>query len=85
MKKVTLAVAIFFVSQWANAQSFLTDEEILNTMPGTTIMSLAFSDGKTEVKQVIGQPEEGKTKGKISGDFGGESYTSKWFVTTETI
>ena len=60
------------------AQTFMTEEEILNTMPGSTIFSLAFSDGKTKAKQVIEKPKkEGKKKGKIVGDLGGEPYQSK--------
>ena len=63
------------------AQTFMTEEEILNTMPGSTIFSLAFSDGKTKAKQVIEKPKkEAKKKGKIVGDLGGEPYQSKWYV-----
>jgi len=66
--------------QSAVERTFMTEEEILNTLPGSTVSSIAFSDGKTKVKQVIGKPESGEKNGQIVGDFGGEAYRSTWKV-----
>ncbi|MCL6285359.1 hypothetical protein M3P21_17655 [Ruegeria sp. 2012CJ41-6] len=77
-KPVLLASAmIVAAASAAQAQAFMTQKEILATIPGSTAYGIANSDGKTQWAQAYGK---GRKKGKIAGNFGGDAYEAKWFV-----
>lgn len=56
---------------------FLTQDQLLATIPGSTIHGTSSSDGKT---QWVQKYSKGGTSGAISGLWGGDSYTSTWYV-----
>ncbi len=60
----------------ASAATFLTNEELLVTIPGKTLYGRT-NDGKKWVQTY----NKGKrNKGKFSGIYDGEKYTGKWFI-----
>ena len=61
----------------AGAQTFLSNAELLDIIPGSTIYSK--TDRGTPWAQVYSEPD-GKTKGSIRGIFGKRKYYAKWFV-----
>ena len=61
----------------AAAQTFLSNAELLDIIPGSTIYSK--TDRGTPWAQVYSEPD-GKTKGSIRGIFGKRKYYAKWFV-----
>lgn len=56
---------------------FLTQSQLLATIPGNVLHGTSSSDGKT---QWVQKYSKGGTSGAISGLWGGESYTSTWYV-----
>ena len=78
MKSLWVAGAtVLAMSGSAQAQDFMTQKELLATIPGSTVSGIANSDGKTPWAQAYGK---GRKKGKIAGNFGGDTYEAKWFV-----
>ena len=78
LKSVLICAAVLAGSaNMASAQEFMTQKELLATIPGATAYGIANSDGKTQWAQAYGK---GRKKGKIAGNFGGDTYEAKWFV-----
>jgi hypothetical protein len=73
----TIAALLFFAAP-AIAQTFMSEDELLATFPGSTI------DGKTNkgVKwvQAYSAFDGKKKKGAIAGKFDGADIKSKWYV-----
>ena len=65
------------VASSATAQEFLTQKELLATIPGNTAYGISNEDGKTRWIQNYGK---GRKKGKIAGIYGKNKYESKWSV-----
>lgn len=80
--KVTLVLALTLLpgtiasTGAAQAQEFMTQEELLAAIPGHTIR--AKSKDGTSWFQVY---STGKKKGTIEGEFGDQPIKSKWYVT----
>ena len=70
-------VVCLLVANSASTQEFMTQKELLATIPGGTLSGISNSDDKTRWVQNYGK---GRKKGKIAGLFGKEQYKSKWFV-----
>jgi len=68
------------VSGYSITGTYMTEEELLSTFPGSTVSSISNRDGKTPWTQDYGEPRKGKMKGKIKGVFGGSSYSSTWEI-----
>lgn len=79
MKYLLAIAAILMSTQFAAAQSFMTNEELLATIPGHTFYGISNSDGKTQWAQTY-SAYKGRKKGKVAGNFGGEKYEGKWQV-----
>lgn len=75
---VLMACLSAFVPAAASAQEFMSEEELLATIPGSTI------DGKTdkgvEWVQAYSAYDGKHKKGKIAGDFQGQAIKSRWYV-----
>ena len=77
-KVSALATALMLCgSIYANAQEYMTEKELLSTLPGATIYGISEKDGKTRWVQTYGK---GRKKGNISGVFGKDKYKAKWSI-----
>lgn len=61
----------------ASAAEFLTEKELLSTIPGATLTGISNDDLETTWVQTY---EYGDRKGTSSGFFGGRPYISDWRV-----
>jgi len=77
LKAFAIALIGAFTSTVAGAQEFMTQKELLTTIPGQTLYGLSNADNKTKWAQVY---SKGRKKGRITGVFGDTQYKSKWFV-----
>ncbi len=78
LKTIWIAGAFFVaIAGAAQAQNFMTQKELLATIPGSTLYGISNNDGKTQWAQAYGK---GRKKGKIAGNFGGDKYEAEWFV-----
>ena len=68
------------VSGYNITGTYMTEEELLSTIPGSTVSGISNRDGKTPWTQDYGEPKKGIMKGKIKGVFGGSSYSSTWKI-----
>ena len=59
------------------ASQFMTQSQLLATIPGATLYGTSSNDGKTHWVQKY---SKGGTSGAISGLWGGAPYTSTWSV-----
>ena len=76
-----LLLAMHFMSDMAAAQTFMTEEEMLNTLPGAKLGGISSSDGKTPWEQTYGAPENGKSGGKGKGLWDSNAaYSFTWKV-----
>jgi len=57
--------------------AFLSKQEILATLPGTTVSGIASEDNKTPYVATF---SAGGTSGTTSGTFGGEPFSATWSV-----
>lgn len=71
-----VAFSLLFTTS-SQAQEFMTQRELLATLPGKTATGIDNKDGKTRWTQNYGK---GRKKGKIAGLFGKEHYEAKWWV-----
>ena len=72
------AAACFVVlATGLQAQEFMSKTEILATIPGATVRSISNQDGKTPWVQAY---SAGRKKGKLAGNFGGNTYEGEWYV-----
>ena len=72
------ATILTLLSSQVSAQTFLTEKELLTTIPGATVYGVSNSDGKTKWIQNY---STGKRKGNIAGLWGGkDKYKAKWYV-----
>lgn len=72
-----LAAFTILTTNSVHAQEFMTQKELLATLPGNTAYGIANGDGKTRWVQNYGK---GRKKGKIAGLYGEEQYKAKWSV-----
>ncbi len=72
-----LALTFVFAANAAVSQEFMTQKELLATIPGNSITSISIQDGKTRWTQNYGK---GRKKGKIAGLFGKDQYKAEWSV-----
>lgn len=64
----------------ADAQQFMSEAELLATIPGSKISAISNEDGKTKWIQAY-SAYNGRKKGVISGLWNGKDrYQAKWFV-----
>lgn len=71
------AVALLALSTLgAGAQTFMTQKELLETLPGATITGVSARNGTAWI-QVY---SEGRRRGNIAGRFGEDEYSAKWYV-----
>lgn len=75
---VTFAIAISLAPHGAGAQSFMSEEEMLATLPGAQVSGKS-RDG-TPWAQAYGKRSGNKTNGIFNGVFGTEKYKGKWAV-----
>jgi hypothetical protein len=61
----------------ANAQTFMTEEELLATIPGSSISSKTDEGVKWAQNY---SKANGKRKGAVKGVFDGTKYDAKWYV-----
>lgn len=74
---IAITMLVFMGSQ-ASAATFLTEKELLATIPGATIHGVSSKDNKTKWIQNYGK---GKRKGKIAGLWAGkDQYKAEWYV-----
>ena len=71
--------ALLTSTQVSPAQTFMSEKELLATIPGQTLDGLSNQDGKTKWAQTY-SAANGRKKGIIAGNFGGEKYDAKWYV-----
>jgi|GEM_PF-6921814 len=67
---------LVFLGTQTSAATFLTNEELLTTIPGKTL-SGKTDDGK---KWTQTYSKGKRNKGRYNGIYEGEKYTGKWFV-----
>ena len=73
-----VVMAIFCLSAPAShAQTFMTEDELLDTIPGSSITSKTNEGVKWAQNY---SKANGKRKGAIKGVFDGSKYDAKWFV-----
>ncbi|MGB7270781.1 MAG: hypothetical protein WBC90_14815 [Albidovulum sp.] len=72
------AFAISGFATIATAAEFMTEKELLQTIPGSVIRSTS-RDGTKWVQSYSGY-KGGAKKGIIKGNFGGTKYDAKWFL-----
>lgn len=78
MVSIVAGLAFLFLgAPAAQAQTFMTEEELLATIPGSSISSK--TDEGVKWSQNYGKAN-GKRKGAIKGIFDGAKYDSKWYV-----
>ncbi len=78
LKTIGIAGAAFLaLTGAAQAQDFMTQKEILATIPGSTIYGISNQDNKTQWAQAY---SKGRKKGKLAGNSGGNKYEGKWYV-----
>ena len=80
ISKLLIPVLIGAFIQVANAQTFMTEEEMLATFPGAKIAGISSSDGKTPWQQTYSKPKKGKSKGKGEGLWDKDSYRFSWKI-----
>ncbi|MEL6432198.1 MAG: hypothetical protein AAFQ28_00175 [Pseudomonadota bacterium] len=84
-KRMAAFVACLMIAHLANAvpaqaQQFMSEAELLATIPGSQISGISNQDGKTEWVQAYSK-YNGRTNGAISGLWDGkDKYKAKWFV-----
>ena len=67
MKYLLAIAAVLMSTQFAAAQSFMTNEELLATIPGHTLYGISNSDGKTQWAQTY-SAYKGRKKGTVAGE-----------------
>ena len=75
-----LAVAVVFLAApMARAQTFLTDAELLDAIPGMTVYSKSDRGTPWAQNYSVSDVDDAK-KGAIRGVFGKRKYYAKWYV-----
>ncbi|MBC7676740.1 MAG: hypothetical protein H7173_11930 [Rhodoferax sp.] len=75
-----LAVAlVFLAAPVARAQTFLTDAELLDAIPGMTVFSKSDRGTPWAQNYSVSDVDDAK-KGAIRGIFGKRKYYAKWYV-----
>ena len=81
LKKLSFIAVLLGVFHAANAQTFMTEEEMINTFPGATIGGISSQDNSTPWEQTYGQPKKGKKKGKGKGLWNNsDKYKFSWKI-----
>jgi len=81
-RRLSFAVALLTAllsSASAQAQTFLTDDEMMQRIVGKTLSGLTFKGNEPWSAQVLPH-KKGKPKGKMSGTHKGKDYTHSWKV-----
>lgn len=79
-KAVVIATFGAMTSTMALAQEFMTQEELLATIPGGQLSGVSNNDGKTPWVQAYSKATS-KKNGKLNGLWDGkDKYTGDWFV-----
>ncbi len=78
MKYLFAIMAVLMSTQIASAQTFMTSEELLSTIPGQTFYGI--SSKNTQWIQTYSAVKGRKKKGKIAGNSDGADYEAKWHV-----
>ena len=77
---VMAAALLFFAPQTAQAQEFMTQKELLATIPGNQLSGTSNQDGKTPWVQAYSKASKGK-KGLLNGLWNNkDKYQSEWYV-----
>ncbi|WP_170331608.1 hypothetical protein [Ruegeria arenilitoris] len=76
-KKIGAVACVLVVASGAQAQDFMSQKELLATIPGATVRSVSNQDNKTPWVQAY---SSGRKKGKLAGNFGGDTYDGEWYV-----
>ena len=75
-----MAVAVVFLAApMARAQTFLTDAELLDAIPGMTVFSKSDRGTPWAQNYSVSDVDDAK-KGAIRGIFGKRKYYAKWYV-----
>ena len=80
LSKLLIPVLIGAFIQVADAQTFMTEEEMLATFPGAKIGGISSRDGKTPWQQTYGKPKKGKSKGNGKGLWNTDTYNFYWKI-----
>ena len=80
MKYVFVVILVLTSSQFARAQTLMTNDELLATMPGQVLYGLSNRDNKTQWIKTFSARKGRRKKGKIAGNFGGKKYVSNWQI-----
>lgn len=77
---VTAAALLFIAPQAAQAQEFMTQKELLATIPGSQLSEISNQDGKTPWIQAYSKASKGK-KGLLNGLWNNkDKYRFEWYV-----
>jgi len=76
---ITMVLAFVTVSSGAHAQTFLTNDEIMQAFVGKTLSGNSFKTDEPWTAKVLPH-KRGKPKGKLEGIYKGDAYTSKWRI-----
>ena len=78
-KAVVLVAFYLMVPTVATAQNFMSQEELLATIPGGQVSGISNSDGKTRWAQAYSKATS-KKKGVYNGLWGKDKYKGEWYV-----
>ncbi|WP_435230830.1 hypothetical protein ACMAZE_02685 [Pseudopelagicola sp. nBUS_20] len=71
---------VSFSTYFAQAQQFMSQKDLLATLPGSQVSGIANSDNKTPWVQAYSKYNGRKKRGSISGLWNKEEYQSSWYV-----
>lgn len=77
VKVISIVVGFGLAASVASAQTFLSEDALLATIPGSSVSSKT-DKGVPWVQNY--SAAKGKRKGVIKGNFDGSKYDAKWFV-----
>jgi hypothetical protein len=80
MKYVVVIIAMLMSTQFAAAQTLMTNKELLVTIPGKTLNGLSNIDNKTQWTKTFSARKGRSKKGKILGYYSGKKHESNWKV-----
>ena len=74
-----VVAVVFLAAPMARAQTFLTDAELLDAIPGMTVFSKSDRGTPWAQNYSVSDVDDAK-KGAIRGIFGKRKYYAKWYV-----
>lgn len=78
MPAIATVATLFLFAAPAMAQTFMSEDELLATIPGSTIDSK--TDEGVKWAQAYSKFDGKKRKGAVAGNFDGTAFKSKWYV-----